>query len=108
MTKIKFIKRIMKITIACSVVVVLIVLGFFVKNGYNTFENSGMEKWLSLTESQRIATLRRVVPNCDDNELLLKCVTRVAQLPDSDKMDIRDAIVICYNGIKLNENGDEK
>lgn len=106
-TKIKLIKRILKVSIAGAVLVVLIVLGFFVKNT-RTFENADMKKWLALTESQQIATLNRVVANFDNQTLLIKCVTKIAKLPDSDKMDIRDAIVICYNGIKINSVEYEK
>ncbi len=103
--KIKTVKRILKISIAATVVVVLVVLGFFVKYNY-TFENASMEKWSDLTSEQQIATLNRVVSDYTDQELLLQCVSKIAQIPDSEKMDIRDAIVICYNGIKIAQ--DEK
>ena len=108
-TKIRIIKRIIKITVATVVLVALVFLGFFVKYNY-TFENANMEKWLGLSESQRIATINRVIPNPDNRELLVQCVTKIAELPDSDKMDIRDAISICYNGIKANSESqnDEK
>ena len=103
--KIKIIKRIVKISVATAVCVVLITLGFFVKHNY-TFENSNMLKWLELTKQQQIDTLNRVVSDYESPELLLQCVTKIAQIPDSEKMEIRDAIVICYNGIKINQ--DEK
>ena len=104
-TKIKIIKRIIKISIAIAVAVILVFLGFFVKYNY-TFENASMEKWRNLTTEQQINTLNRVVSDYDNEELLLQCVTKISQIPDSQKMDIRDAIVICYNGIKINQ--DEK
>ena len=103
--KIKIIKRVIKVSLALGVVVVLIILGFFVKHHY-TFENSNMSKWPELTLQQQTETLNRVVPAHEDSELLLQCVSKIAQIPDSEKMDIRDAIVICYNGIKINQ--DEK
>ena len=106
-TKIQIIKRCIKITIALVVLFVLVFLGFFVKPTH-TFENSDMTHWLTLPETQQTATLNRVVPNYEYPELLTKCVTKIAQLPDSDKMNIRDAIVICYNGIKANAAINEK
>ena len=107
-TKIQIIKRCAKITIAIGVLAILVFLGFFVKYNY-TFENADMTKWLKMSESQRISTLNRVVPNYENQELLIQCVTKIAQLPDSDKMDIRDAIALCYNGIKATDNKfDEK
>lgn len=103
-TKLRIIKRLIKITIAICVLIALVFLGFFVKYNY-TFENSDMSKWLTLSENQRFSTLRRVIPDHDiDQNLLIQCVTKIAELPDSDKMDIRDAIALCYSGIKTNTN----
>jgi len=105
-SKTRLIKRILKISIAGIVVLVLIVLGFFVNRTY-TFENSNMKKWLELSDEQQIKTLKRVVKKSDNDDLLIQCVTKIAELPDSEKMDIRDAVVLCYNGIKINAT-DEK
>ena len=104
-TKIQIIKRIIKITVALAIFIALAVLVFFAKHN-RTFENADMSKWLKMSEIQRLSVLYRVAPDCNNRELLLQCVTKIAQLPDSDKMDIRDAIAICYNGIKINK--DEK
>lgn len=105
-SKTRLIKRILKISIAGIVGLVLIVLGFFVNRTY-TFENSNMKKWLELSDEQQIKTLKRVVKKSDNDDLLIQCVTKIAELPDSEKMDIRDAVVLCYNGIKINAT-DEK
>ena len=75
-----------------------------VKHTY-TFENSSIKKWAVLTESQRISTLKRIIPDTtQDMDLLIQCITKIAQLPDSGTMDIRDGAALCYNGIKLNNN----
>ena len=66
-----------------------------------------MKKWLELSDEQQIKTLKRVVKKSDNDDLLIQCVTKIAELPDSEKMDIRDAVVLCYNGIKINAT-DEK
>lgn len=100
-TKIQKIKRLLKIGIATGILVLLFVLGLFVKINY-TFENSNMKKWLGLSDTQRINTVRRVVANADDMDLLLNCVTKIANLPDSENMNIRDAVSLCYNGMKIN------
>lgn len=106
-SKIKRIKRIFKISIAFGFALLLIILGFFVKHNY-TFENSNMKKWLTLSEQQQISTLKRVISNLDNQELLIQCVTKIAMLPDSEEMDIGDAAVLCYNGIKINEKHDKE
>lgn len=94
-------------TVAIGILVVLAILGFFVKHN-RTFENANMSKWLVLSESQRISTVRRIIPDHSNQELLLQCVMKIAQLPDADKMDIRDAIAICDSGIKANIKNDKK
>ena len=106
-TKIQIVKRMIKVAIAISVLVTLVFLGFFVKHNH-TFEKSDATKWLELSEKQRVSTLKRIVSDSENQELLIKCVTKIAQLPDSDKMNIRDAVAICYNGIKINTENDKK
>ena len=107
-TKIQRLKRLFKISVACCVLILLVVLGFFVKHIY-TFENSSMKKWLSLSEQQQVLTIKRVIPDFDtleNNDLLIQCITKIALLPDSENMDIRDAASLCYNGMKINSGKD--
>lgn len=114
-TKIQKIKLFIKASIIIGVLSVLIVLGIFVRPGVS-FESAHMKKWLNLNEQQRILTINRVIKDTPDQELLVKCVNKIAGLPDSDDMLIRDAIVICNSGIQANinqetsteENQDEK
>ena len=100
-TKIQKIKRLLKIGIAAGIFALLFVLGLFVKINY-TFENSNMKKWLVLSTNQQINTVHKIALDVDDMDLLLDCVTKIANLPDSENMNIRDAVSLCYNGIKIN------
>lgn len=101
-SKIRLIKRIIKVFIAVVILVLLILLGFFVKHT-RTFEDANMKKWLELSASQQTQTVKRIIPQFDGDTLLVQCITKIAELPDSEKMNIRDAAVLCYNGIKINE-----
>ena len=105
-TKIQQIKLIIKIAIVVCVLCVFLILGFFVKP-IHTFEKSHMKKWLSLSEQERITTVQRIVQNAENQDLLINCITKIAELPDSNKMIINDAAVLCYNGIKLNSKSEE-
>ena len=100
--KIQQIKLFIKISIVICVLCVFVVLGFFVKP-IRTFENANMKKWLNLSEQERIITVQRIVPNVEDQSLLIDCVTKIAELPNSNDMIIHDATVLCYNGIKQNK-----
>ena len=99
-TKIQKIKLFIKASIIFAVLFVFVVLGIFVRPT-STFENAHMKKWLVLDEQQRISTLNRMVKNADNQDLLFKCVDKIAILPDSNEMLIRDAIALCYNGIQM-------
>lgn len=105
--KIQKIKLFIKASIIIAILLVFVVLGIFVRPT-TTFENAHMKKWQVLTEQQRVKTIQRVVKDVDDEELLLKCVDKIASLPDSNEMLIRDAVAICYNGIKLNAQSNEE
>jgi hypothetical protein len=37
-------------------------------------------------------------------DLLVACIDKMATLPDSGEMTIRDAASLCYTGIQLKEN----
>ena len=100
-TRTRKIKRFIKISAALGIIVLAILLGFFAKHSH-AFENNNMSKWQKITDFQRVATLERVVKESDNQDLIVACVTKISELPDSNEMIIRDAISLCYNGIKLN------
>ena len=106
-TKIQKIKNFIKISVATALVVLFIVLTFFVKHSH-TFENSNMNKWSALTEIQRIATVKRIIPEFENDDLFMACMDKIATLPESGNMMIQSAVSLCYNGIKLNEVSDKE
>jgi len=105
-TKLQQIKLVIKGAIIICVLCIFVILGFFVKP-IRTFENAKMKKWLLLSEQERITTVQKIVPNANNQDLLISCVTKIANLPDSNEMVIHDATVLCYNGIKLNAKTEE-
>ena len=106
-TKIQRIKLFIKISIVVIVICIFIVLGFFVKPT-PSFENSNMKKWPLLSDNQKTDVLKNILKNDFDQDLLIKCVDKIAELPDSSEMQIRDAVSLCYNGIILNSETDDQ
>ena len=104
--KLQQIKLFIKISIVVCILGMFIVLGFFVKP-IRTFEKSHMKKWLTLSEQEQITTVQKIVPNAENQDLLISCITKIAELPDSNEMVIHDAAVLCYNGIKLNSKTED-
>lgn len=107
-TKIQQIKRVIKIAVASGLILLFVVLGFFVQYTNRTYENINMKKWKKLTDSQKITTLNYVIKNNPDSELMLGCMNKISTLPDANEMMVRDAAVLCYNGIKLNTKSDDE
>lgn len=103
--KIKEIKKILKICIVLCILFILVVFGFFIKHTHS-FENYKMSKWLELSPQQQIYTLNKIVTESENTDLIIACLTKIANLPDSDEMIIRDAAALCYNGIKLSKQDD--
>ena len=104
-TKFQKIKRFIKISVASGLLVLFVFLGFFVKYKHS-FENSNMGKWGVLSDVQRIETLQKIIPNIENQDLLLACMNKIASLPESSNMIIQSAASLCHNGIKLNSVSD--
>ena len=106
-TKFQIIKLFIKISIVVIVVSIFIVLGFFIKPT-QYFENSNMKKWTLLSDTQKINTLNNIIKDNSNQDLMIKCIDKIATLPDSGEMQIRDAAALCYGGIELNSNIEQK
>lgn len=100
-TKFQQIKNVIKISVASGLLVLFIVLGFFVKHK-RSFENSNMSKWATLSDTQRVEILQKIIPIIENQDLLLACMNKIATLPESSNMIIQSAASLCHNGIKLN------
>ncbi len=106
-TKLQKIKLFFKASIVFGVLLVFVVCGILF-HPTHTFENANLRKWQDLTQEQRVSTLQRIIPNVSDQELLLQCVNKIAGLPNSNEMLIKDATVICHSGIQMNASTDEE
>lgn len=105
-TKFQKIKRFIKISVASGLIVLFVFLGFFVKHK-RSLENSTMSKWLTLTDMQRIEILQKIIPNIENQDLLLACMNKIATLPESSNMIIQSAASLCHAGIKLNSEANK-
>ena len=106
-TNLQIFKLFIKSAIIITVLGIFIALGVFIRTPH-TFENSHMKKWLALSEFQRIETVENIIKDDTNQELLIKCVTKIANLPHSNEMLIRDAAFICYKGIQINSAKNEE
>ncbi|MBP5363973.1 MAG: hypothetical protein J6Y49_01325 [Alphaproteobacteria bacterium] len=78
---------------------------FFHTQRSNDLSVGNLKNWASASADQRIATARVVTASDDANiDLIVACVSKMATLPDSHEMIVRDAISLCHTGIILKEN----
>ncbi len=106
--KIRKIKNFIKIYVASGLVFLFVVLVIFEKHNNNISENTSMNKWISLSEIQRVKVLQKIIPESDNMDLLIGCMNKISALTDSNDMIIQTAASLCYNGIKLNSVPNEQ
>lgn len=67
-------------------------------------ESAYLRDWRGATVERRIAAARVLTASEKNLELLVACVDKMATLPDSADMQVRDAMELCFVGIQLKNN----
>jgi len=98
MINFKLLKRIIKIIVAIFTVGLIVFLIVYFKNISN-FETLSLSKWKKLSEGQKTSIINTY--DDVDSKLLIDCVNTMSDLDGASKMSIKDALSLCYNGIKL-------
>lgn len=99
----KFVKKYLKIFIGVAVLILAIVVFFFAMRTSN-LENAGLRKWRAADLNRRMAAAQILSASDANLDLLVKCVDKIATLPESGDMMVRDAVTLCNMGIIMNEN----
>ena len=77
---------------------------FFYSQHTNNLETGSLKHWLAASNDQRVAAVKVAVAGEGDIDLIVKCVDKIATLPNSNEMDISTAIVLCHTGNTIKEN----
>ncbi len=99
----KFVKKYLKIFIGVAVLILAIVVFFFAMRTSN-LENASLRKWRAADLNRRMAAAQILSASDANLDLLVKCVDKIATLPESGDMTVRDAVTLCNMGIIMNEN----
>lgn len=98
-----FVKKYFKIFIGAAVLILTLVVFFFAQRS-GTLETGVLKDWRAATLDRRVAAAQ-ILTGADRNiDLLVACVDKMATLPESGEMAIRDAMSLCHTGVKLKEN----
>lgn len=99
----KVIKKYLKFIIGIAVLLVVIVV-FMLVMQTSDLENGDLKKWRAADLDARMAAAQIMSASDENLELLVQCVDKMASLPDSGEMAVRDAMSLCYTGMQLKAN----
>jgi hypothetical protein len=98
-----FLKKYFKFFVGVGVLLVAIFV--FVQTQKTTALESGQLKdWRSASIERRNTAIKVLTASETNSDLLIKCVDKMATLPDSGDMPVRDAVELCFVGIQLKSN----
>lgn len=95
-------KKYLKLAIGAAVLILVVCVMFFVRNS-GSLENTTLKSWPSTSLERRLAAVRILSGDEKNAELLVKCVDKIATLPDAGEMAVRDAVSLCNTGIQIQE-----
>ena len=98
-----FVKKYFKLFVGIGVLILVLVVFFFAQRS-NSLETGLLKDWRSASMDRRIAAGQIMTGADKDIDLLVACIDKMATLPDSGEMAVRDAASLCYTGMQLKEN----
>lgn len=98
-----FIKKYFKILIGI-LALLLVFMVFVMTQRTENLETAVLKKWPAASLERRMAAAKILVGTDQNAELIVKCIDKIAAMPDSGEMAVRDAASLCYTGIQLKEH----
>lgn len=100
----RFIKKYLKFIIGIAVLILVLIVFVHALMTKNNLEVGTLKDWQKVTTERKMSSVRMIVADDDNLELLVACVDKIATLPDSGEMSVRDAVTLCHTGFKLKES----
>lgn len=99
-----FIKKYFKIFIGIAALVLVFVVFTMTQQRSTTLESGTLKDWRAAALDRRMASAQILVGGEENTELIMQCIDKIAALPDSGEMAIKDAASLCYTGMQLKEH----
>ncbi len=100
----KFIKKYFKILIGIAALILVFVVFVLSQQRAGNLESGALKDWRAAALDRRVAAAKILSGSDAHSELIVQCIDKIAALPDSGEMAVRDAASLCYTGIQLKEN----
>ena len=97
----KIIVRSIVFVVGVGVLLMAIFVFFTLPRQDAALESAQLKDWHGATVERRIAAAKVLTASESNLELLVACVDKMATLPDSADMPVRDAMELCFVGIQL-------
>ncbi|MCQ2562370.1 MAG: hypothetical protein MJ158_02015 [Alphaproteobacteria bacterium] len=100
--QIKTIKKIIKICVAVVLITTLVLLTVWTIYSHRK-EKSNMQKWSEMSIEQKNNIVNRFSDiTIEQHTVMIACMDKISTFTDSDTMIIKDALSLCYHGLKMN------
>lgn len=99
----KVAKKYLKIVIGVAALVMVFLI-FVLSQRSENLETSTLKKWPTASVERRTAAVKILTGSDQNVDTIVACVDKIAAMPDSGEMAVRDAASLCYTGMQLKEN----
>lgn len=99
-----FIKKYLKFIIGIAALILVFVVFAMSQQRASSLETGTLKDWRAAPLERRAAAAKILSGSDEYAELITQCIDKIATLPDSAEMAVRDAASLCYTGIQLKEN----
>ena len=82
----------------------MVIFVFFFAQRSNALETGTLKDWRAAPMDRRVAAAQIMTGATENIDILVTCIDKMATLPDSGVMAVRDAASLCHTGIKLKQN----
>jgi hypothetical protein len=97
------VKKCLKLLIGIAVIILFAVVFFFLSRS-SDLENGNLRHWLTASIERRVAAVKILTGTDEHVEMMVLCLDKIAALPDSADMAVKDAASLCFVGIQLKDN----
>ncbi len=99
----RLLKRVLLFLIGIAVLFTVAFI-FFRTQKSTDLEGDTLKNWPTASTERRVAATKILLASEENVDSVVACVDKMATLPDSTEMKVRDAVSLCYTGIQLKAN----
>ena len=100
----KILVRSIVFVLGVSVLLLVVFVFFTMPSKEVALESALLKDWRGATIERRTTAAKVLTASENNLGLLVACVDKMATLPDSGDMPVRDAMELCFVGIQLKNN----